>query len=82
MIMNDEFAKEKASDSARRIYELATALGYTIHCSDDDEGNLKNGFMMVGPHGAERCYPGIEAFDGVIEKLEFIHSFDRKPTDK
>lgn len=71
MVMTKDFAQKKASDNACRIFKLATALGCTVRCSDNDDGTLRNGFMLVGPHGAELCYPGIEAFDDLIEKLEF-----------
>lgn len=78
MILTEEFVNKQGSDNARAFFEMATSLGYTILCPEDETGSLKRGFMLQNQYGAiYSCPVGETALDVMGPILRFIIDFDR-----
>lgn len=81
MIMTGEFINKQGSDSARAFFELATSLGYTILCPEDETGSLDRGFMLQNQYGAlYSCPVGETALDVMKPILRFVIDFERAGT--
>lgn len=81
MILTEEFINKQGSDNARAFFGLATSLGYTILCPEDETGSLKRGFMLQNQNGAlYSCPAGETALDVMTPILRFVIDFERAGT--
>ncbi len=81
MILTEEFVNKQCSDNAQDFFRMATSLGYTILCPEDETGSLKRGFMLQNQYGAlYSCPAGETTLDVMVPILRFIIDFDRAGT--
>lgn len=81
MIVTEEFINKQGSNNAQAFFGLATSLGYTILCSEDETGSLKHGFMLQNQYGALYSCPAGEAtIDMMTPILHFVKDFERAGT--
>lgn len=78
MILTEEFVNKQCSDNAQEFFRMATSLGYTILCPEDETGSLKRGFMLQNQYGAlYSCPVGETAIETMMPILRFVIDFER-----